>query len=43
VKITPRGSIIGDVKTPRMTIDDGGQYEGNVDIGVTCSPFSEHI
>jgi cytoskeletal protein CcmA (bactofilin family) len=35
VKITPKGSIVGDVTTARMVIEDGGYYRGAVDIGAT--------
>ena len=33
VKITPKGSIVGDVTTGRMMIEDGGYFKGAVDIG----------
>ena len=33
VKITPKGSIVGDVTTARMMIEDGGYYRGALDIG----------
>jgi cytoskeletal protein CcmA (bactofilin family) len=35
VKITPKGSIVGDVTTGRMMIEDGGYYRGAVDIGAS--------
>jgi cytoskeletal protein CcmA (bactofilin family) len=35
VKITPKGSIVGDVTTARMMIEDGGYYRGAVDIGAS--------
>lgn len=34
IKITASGSIVGDVSTARMVIDDGGHYKGVVDIGI---------
>jgi len=33
VKITPKGSIVGDVTTARMMIEEGGYFKGAVDIG----------
>jgi cytoskeletal protein CcmA (bactofilin family) len=33
VKITPTGSVVGDLTTGRIVIDDGGQYKGTIAIG----------
>jgi cytoskeletal protein CcmA (bactofilin family) len=35
VKITPKGSIVGDVTTARMMIEDGGYYRGGGYRGLT--------
>jgi cytoskeletal protein CcmA (bactofilin family) len=33
VEIRPSGSVVGDVTTPRIAIDDGAHYKGSIEIG----------
>ena len=33
VEIRPTGSVVGDVTTPRIIIDDGARYKGSIEIG----------
>ena len=33
VEIKPEGSMVGDVKSPRILIADGARYKGSIDMG----------
>jgi len=38
VQITSSGSVVGDLRSPRIALDDGARFKGSVDMGSEKAP-----
>ena len=41
IEVGPTGNITGNIKAPRMSLDDGAQFKGSIDMNVTGSGDQE--